>query len=216
MTDKIDVYYLTFDGSERDLRMQGRFEKLDIRATKINGQRNDDGCMLGHLEMIKTFLETSTKEFGVFLEDDVYIHKEFKEGVDKLVDVILEKDLDILLIGYLMTHSPHDCHWLPKIAEKDTITVHSYSDDTWGTQGYILTRIYASYVYNKYMKMYTENTIKLSPTPFKSDWTIVKIGKRALIYPMLCVEEGYNGDHPGQVAFHHGTTNFHYKPDLYY
>jgi GR25 family glycosyltransferase involved in LPS biosynthesis len=99
MTEKTDVYYLTFDGSDRDLRMQERFKKIDLHATKIAAHRSDDGCMLGHLEMIKTFLETSTKEFGVFLEEDVYIHKEFKERVDTLTGLILEKDLDILLIG---------------------------------------------------------------------------------------------------------------------
>jgi GR25 family glycosyltransferase involved in LPS biosynthesis len=217
MTEKADVFYLTFDGSDRDLRMQERFKKLDLHATKIAAHRSNDGCMLGHLEMIKTFLQTSTKEFGVFLEEDVYIHKEFKGCVDKLTGLILEKDLDILLIGYLMTHAPYGCHWLQQIAEKDGITIHSYPEDTWGTQGYILTRPYAMYIYNKYNKWYMDNCETYSLAHFKSDWTIVKRGKRALIYPMLCIEEGDVVEgHAGQTAFHRGTTDFHYKPDLYY
>ena len=71
---------------------------------------------------------------------------------------------------------------------------------------YMITRDYAKWV--------MEN-INNSLTPFSPDWTITKNGKRALIYPMLAIENG-EGLYPdyGQHIFHLESHTFNYTPEF--
>ena len=214
-TQSADIYYLSFPHSERDVRMQKRFRELQMGATRANGYVGD--YTIGHLQMIQKFLKESKKNFCIFMEDDVYISKDLTKQMNNLTEKMMELDLDVLLIGYLLTHSARNCHWIPQIDTMGSYTFHSYTDDLWGAQGYILTRAHAMYIVQKYTLDYLELTKKYPTlTCWSPDFIITKKGKRALVSPMLCVEEGnIRGDHPGQLALHQGTTNFNYNPETF-
>jgi hypothetical protein len=211
-----DIYCLSVDGSDRDVRMKQRFSALSLSVQFIQAILEERGCMRGHLRMIRTFYETSKKEFGVFLEDDIYLRKNFKTYIDTFCQHMIEKDLDILLIGYLMTFSPRNSYHFPTILQSEHYTFHSYPDDTWGTQGYILSKAHAAYILEKVNELYIERIPIYHLPDYNPDWIITKRGKRALVYPMLAVEEGVvRHDHPGQVAFHRQSKEFNYDPEKY-
>lgn len=221
-----DIYYLSPPGCERDQRMKARFSALGIVPTHVYGKREENGCMYGHLRMLREFYETSTKEFGVFLEDDVYLRKGFMDSIQTLCQTMIEKDLDLLLIGYLLPYSPRDSHGsfptLSKTEKKekkeqqDYFSFHSFPEDTWGSQGYIVSRAQAAYLLEKLTDIYKERTEAYSLPCYAVDWTITKFGKRALTYPMLAVEEGtIESSHAGQQAFHRSVTQYHYDPAKY-
>jgi hypothetical protein len=54
-------------------------------------------------------------------------------------------------------------------------------------------------------------------TPFNSDWTITKEGNRALLYPMIALEDGktkyLDG---GQHNYHQECHHNNYAPELFY
>lgn len=200
-----DIYYLSFEHSERDMRMRARFQQLQINAVRCDGVEGD--FTIAHFRMIQRFLQESTKKFCIFMEDDVFISKDLSKRINELTEKMVALDLDILSIGYLITCSPRNCHWLPQIDTMGQYTIHNYHDELWGTQGYILTRAYAMYLVEKYTLNYVELG-KQYPnlTCWSPDFLITKKGKRALLSPMLCVEEGNikgdfsQGDPHGQLA----------------
>lgn len=218
-----DIYYLSPPGCERNQRMKARFSALGIVPTHIHGKREENGCMYGHLRMLREFYETSTKEFGVFLEDDVYLRKGFMDSIQTLCQTMIEKDLDLLLIGYLLPYSPRDSHGsfptlckTEKKEQQDEFSIHTFPEDTWGSQGYIVSRAQAAYLLEKLTDTYKERTDAYSLPCYAVDWTITKFGKRALAYPMLAVEEGtIESSHAGQQAFHRSVTQYHYDPAKY-
>lgn len=232
--DKVSVWYLSKKDTDRDLRMKARFEKLNISSNlvewvtkewliengyskKVADTYKDYNCMWGHIKMIKQFLKTD-KEYGMILEDDVYINKNLPNDIGFILSKMKHLELDILLIGYLTDRSPVkvegiNCHNI--IVQG--MSICSYHDELWGTQGYIITRKHAEYVLSKYDESYvTRFPNKEEKIPFSADWTITKSGKRASIYPMYIVEEGtIASTHAGQVAFHKNCHSFNYKKELF-
>lgn len=242
--DKLNLYYLSKYGNDRQVRMEERFKKLNINANLINWVNMDElkkslvtddklkrkynewskdnnidsivyRCMFGHLKMIRTFVEESDKEFGCFLEDDVHISRNFTSDINYLLNKMNELELDVLLVGYLLNHDIRTITSRNNFDVIDTITLHRYHDQVWGAQGYILTRKQAIKLLEKYNEEYLINSDE-NDTPFSSDWTLVKDGNRALVYPMYFVEEGnISGDHPGQVKYHRECFEFNYDEKLY-
>jgi hypothetical protein len=83
------LYCLSYNNPERKMNMESRFQKLNLPYVIYDGvsdSRIQDtpykivwSCMYGHLDMIKMFYEDDSTTFGIFCEDDIYIHKDFSE-----------------------------------------------------------------------------------------------------------------------------------------
>jgi hypothetical protein len=82
----------------------------------------------------------------------------------------------------------------PEIKTKhsnETFKILEYIEDTWGTQMFMINKNHAKKMLSKYYKYYAEQTlINTSLTPFSADWLLTKDGKRALVYPLLVIENG--------------------------
>jgi hypothetical protein len=79
---------------------------------------------------------------------------------------------------------------------------------------YLISRNYAKFLLDKFTPQFAfENIGSLNYSP---DWIITKNGKRALINPMIAVEEGVNlSGHEGQIIFHKQCCECNYDPDIY-
>lgn len=224
--DSVGVYYLSREGTDRDNRMQERFNKLNVIAQRVEWVSHEwlkekgyysyaaASCQFGHLKMLKCFVE-SKHEYACILEDDVYLKKSFTDDVTTLLNKIKQLNLDILLIGYLLNYKPYTENDHHKII--DTNMILRFPDDLWGSQGYLITRKHALYLINKYNENYLDRILAgENLTPFSADWTLTKDGNRAIVCPMLAVEEGIiASNHQGQINFHRSCTEFNYKPDEY-
>ena len=225
MNSNYDIYCLSFKNPIRKSQMEERFKQLEINCTFYDGVSMDDlriknnngssawSCMLGHINIIKTFYENSENDYGIFCEDDVYIHKDFKLMLPNIIEDFKLMNLDVLLLGYLIQFKIESKY----IGFDLKYTYHTYPDDLWGAQMYMLTKKHAKYILDKFnidyaIRSLNENTLQ----PFSADWTITKEGNRALIYPMLAVEiaDKKSGD-SYQDTFHENCKNCNYNPEIY-
>lgn len=223
---KIGIFYLSNEGTERDNRMQDRFSKIDIRAERVPWVSKEwliekkydsyeaSGCQFGHLKMLKRFIETGY-EYGCFLEDDVYLKKTFNKDIVNLINKMEELKLDLLLIGYLINYKPYEESNWHKVLDSSMIL--RYYDRLWGSQGYLITKNHATHLINKYNEDYLDRILKgENLTPFLADWTLTKDGNRALVWPMLAVEEGIvSKTEQDQIDFHKSCKDFSYNPQEY-
>jgi len=174
--------------------------------------------MLNHMDMLKTFLE-SDADYGIFCEDDIYIRKNFKAYISTIVQGYEKFNLEILLLGYLLPYPSAEIKVNPEFKLLDNqLLFLDYTNDLWGSQMYMFNRATAE----KFMRKYSvEYAILSSANPdlacFSPDWTLTKEGKRAIVYPMLAVEEGnVVTSHGGQASFHDRCTKFNYDPNFYH
>lgn len=225
------IYCLSFDNPERKLLMQNKFEQLALDYIIYNGvQLNDPrihplsykkcwSCMYGHLDMIKMFYNNSEIEYGIFCEDDIYIHKNIKHLMPQIITDFKYLNLDILLLGYLVPFqikSHHNgFHLKDDKFNSSELKYHHFTDDTWGAQMYMLSKKSAQSILEKYDELsgYALNTLTDNTLcPFSADWTITKYGNRALITPCLAVEYGKcdNNSSYNQCLFHKRCNETHY------
>ena len=240
MINNYDIYCLSFNNLRRMTAMENRFKQLDIKCSFYDGVDSNDprifnnngfgawSCMLGHIDMIKNFYENSEKEYGIFCEDDIFIHKDFNKLIPDIIEDFKLMELDVLLLGYLIPFKISSQYNgfefksmnndLNNNSNNDLKYVyHNYPNDLWGAQMYMLTKKHAKYLLDNYnieyaIRTLTDNTLQ----PFSSDWTITKEGNRALIYPMLAVEiADKKSGHYGQDTFHENCKNMNYDPNMY-
>jgi GR25 family glycosyltransferase involved in LPS biosynthesis len=231
MDTNYNIYCLSFKNPNRKAQMENRFKQLDINCIFYDGVDNNDpriannngdggwSIMFGALDIIQKFYD-SEKEFGIFCEDDVYIHKDFKIMLPDIIEDFKKMNLDILLLGYLIPIEIKSDYQNFEFKSNDSnlkYTYHNYPDDLWGGQMYMLTKKHAKYLLEKYTIEYANSSLTDSMlNPFSADWTITKDGNRALIYPMLAVETADKiYGHYGQDTFHENCKNCNYKPDIY-
>lgn len=228
----VNFYTFSFRNPGRKQRMEERFKKEMLRLEFVEpveltdsrvfpapqNQKRTWAIMLNHLDMLKAFLE-SDAEYGVFCEDDIYIRKDLKSYLDTLIEGYNKYNLEILLIGYLLPHNAAEIkvHSDFKLYDSQLLFL-KYTDDLWGSQMYMLNRETAE----NFLRQYTvEYALKSERNPnipyFSPDWTLTKVGRRAIVYPMLAVEEGnvVTSD-SGQASFHQRCSSFNYNPDLYH
>jgi hypothetical protein len=238
MSSEIDCYCLNFTTephtkNERRLEMERKFATLNITSIFYSGVPNDDKRLLvadpslhhtwsicyGHLDMINHFYLNSKKEYAIFCEDDILIHKEFTNRLSLILNVLNQSQLDLLLIGYLCSNPIDTYSNFPEITHDGKLPHKflEYPDSTWGTQMYILSKSQAKRIIDKYYDTYAERSLKdTTIIPFSADWTITKEGKRALLYPLLVIENGLSiYVDEGQEWSHKKCFDFSYKPDTY-
>lgn len=223
-----EIYVLSFNNKEREERMRRRFSELnmdvnfyclkenDPRVDYLikNGVTKDEFKILGNfynmIKIMEDFYNNSTKELIVIFEDDVFLKKTLKEDLLHVSKVMLELNLDVLLIGYLLDNVPS--HYKFNFIRNDAYDnqYYNYPDDLWGTQGFILTRKQAKFIIDRYT---VERRLDKNRTEeFAADWIFTKLGKRAFVYPPLVVEEGQiNSNHWGQIQYHKRCREFLYN-----
>ena len=236
----IPVYVVNYKNEERKNKMTERFNTVGINPIFIKEVHANDNrlnynidinlkrvwsIMLQHLDCMRDFFENTDKTHCIVCEDDIYISKNISNDIENIVKNFDELELDILMLGYLLpfkidNNNYHHNHYFPVLnntninTNNNEHTYNSYPDDTWGTQMYLISRNYAEFLLNKFTPQFAfENIDTLNYNP---DWIITKNGKRALINPMIAVEEGINlSDHEGQINFHKSCCECNYNPDIY-
>ena len=79
---------------------------------------------------------------------------------------------------------------------------------------YLISRSYAKFLLNKYTLEFAVSN--LNDPPYNPDWIITKNGNRAIIHPLIAVEEGdTKTDHSGQNDFHRSCFLCNYNPDIH-
>jgi GR25 family glycosyltransferase involved in LPS biosynthesis len=165
--------------------------------------------MLHHLDS----LSRGDASHFIVCEDDIYLSKTFTSDLPQVIDIYTNLKLDVLLLSYLLPYKPSDTD-SSFILKSGKFSIHSFGDDLWGSQMYLVSKDVAKKMVDLYtIEFAMENITKI---PFSADWTLTKFGNRALITPMLAVEEGnVKTDHHGQVTFHLNCVRCNYDPDLY-
>ena len=225
-----DIYCLSYKNPDRKSQMESRFKQLDINCIFYDGVDNNDqriinnkgngwSMMLGALDIIQQFYD-SEKEFGIFCEDDIYIHKDFKIMLPNIIEDFKLMNLDILLLGYLITFEIKSSYQKFELKSNNPnlkYVYHNYPDDLWGGQMILFSKKYAKTILEKYNIDYAikASADNLLP-PFSGDHTITKDGNRALIYPMIAVEtcDKIYADY-WQNTFHKNSKKCNYKSDIY-
>lgn len=216
------VYSFSYNNPSRFERMSERFSRIGVPLHWVPSVARDDprivssqdarvqSIMYSHLDMLKAFID-SPAEYGIFCEDDIYIHKDFNALLSQAIDAYDRLELDVILLGYLLSYKPiaytispyHSLLFQP-------ITVMSYTDDVWGSQMYMCNKTVARRILEIFANPLCTNL------PFSPDWCITKFGKRGLVYPMLAVEEGeIQVDCESQSVFHERCKATHYDPSIY-
>lgn len=232
----IPVYIVNYKNNERKIKMTERFNSVGIEPIFIkevhsnddrlnydidNGTKRIWAVMLQHLDCIRDFFENSDKPHCIVCEDDIYISKNIVNDIENIVQNFDKLELDILMLGYLLHYKIdinnyyHNHYFHVLLNDNNNKYIyHSYPDDIWGTQMYLISRNYAEFLLNKFTPQFAfENINSLNYSP---DWIITKNGKRALINPMIAVEEGDNlSSHEGQKTFHKQCYECNYNPDIY-
>lgn len=235
--DKCEFYCVSYNSPERKKTMEQRFQKMDIHLNVNTGVQMDDprlqytkdqaskrlaSCFYGHMDNIKAFYATG-KKFGFFCEDDVHIHKSLAKEIPQLMDDFEYMQLDILLLGYMITYP---IEWwnmgYPLVFDSGPSVqhrYHRYPDNQWGVHLFMISREYAERLIATFGDDYAARHDR-DPTipPHNPDWTISKITqKRALRYPMLAVEDGKgNYEHWGQGEFHRKSHLANYIEGEFY
>lgn len=238
INDLIEFYCLTYNNAIRKQSMKNRFEQLDIQCNIFENEPDSEykqieehanaikfpitKCMYGHMKNIESFYVNTNKPYGIFCEDDIYIHKDIKQLLPKFISDFETLNLDVLLLGYLFTDAIHEGMSEFKLLEKSnnlSYNYYSFTQDIWGTQMFMLSRKQAKYILdnfnvNTYMNKFIQNQ---DITPWSADWILTKVGNNALVYPMVAVE---NDDfdysfHEGQYYLHHFTYINNFVSDTF-
>lgn len=147
----------------------------------------------GHLDIMQHFIDHSTKEFLLVMEDDIIIRKSLIEDINKIIDIVKQDHYDLFLLGYLCSN-PIDTYSNfiqihTKYSTDEFKVIDNYPKNTWGAQMYIITRKQCKVLLEKYSTGYLEKSLNDSGMiPFSADWIITKEGKYGLVYPPRAAE----------------------------
>lgn len=219
----VRFFCFSFQNPERKARMEARFKQLDLPYTFVEPvpiddpriptnahEKRTDAIMWSHLDMIRAFLNSDASH-GIFCEDDIYIRRDLPDRLEELVAGYRRASLDVLLLGYLqpsplVTAVP----WF-SLTPGGPATFLGYHDDLWGSQMYLMDRRWASAVLER-CAAGSSGVVG----PFSPDWTLTKWGRRALVWPMMAVEEGVVvAEVDAHRSFHARCTAANYDPTVH-
>ena len=202
----VSAYVVNFNDDARRERMSKRFDTLSMPVhftapvyssdprLDIEGipERDKRTCsiMLQHLDSLRHFLDNTSNEYCIVCEDDILVSKNLLVDLPSIIDKFRELELDVLLLGYLWPHWI-DADGNPYFLRMSRDEKYQYTrlpDDLWGSQMYMVSRTHAQNLLDMFPPEY--GIPGEGRLPYNPDWTLTKKGKRALIYPMLAVEEG--------------------------
>lgn len=231
----VHVYVVNFQDEERRARMLSRFTKIDMPVTfvdpvyaidpRICNQNISDfekrtwAGFFQHVDSMKHFITTasSDNEYCIICEDDVHISKNLKEELPEILELYEKTNLDVLLLSYLWPFPIKNTgnHHFPQFPDSiEHFDLFGYPNDLWGAHMYMISLKHAKTLVERFTP---EFAAEQSDIPFCSDWHITKFGKRALLSPMVGVEEGsVKTDNEGQIAFHRMCFENNYTSDRFY
>jgi GR25 family glycosyltransferase involved in LPS biosynthesis len=203
-TKKYQFYCLSFNDNLKRKHMMEKFKKLNINCKFNDGVNKNDSRLqfftnsfnkrqksitYSHLSIIEDFVYKSDKDYAIICEDDILINKYIVEILEKIIKDFNVLNLDILLLGYMLPYKLERHHIfnqyplkIPKITNS-LYTYHNYPDYLSGTQMYMITKKHAQYILNKY------NIGELIDKRYILDKLYIKEGNKALIYPMIAIED---------------------------
>jgi GR25 family glycosyltransferase involved in LPS biosynthesis len=218
--NNFDFYCLSFNENNKFI-MNERFNKLGIQCKLYSGVNHKDkrlqyalnsynkrqmSITYGHLDIINDYYKNSSKNYAIICEDDVMIHKNIKQILKKVLIDFNVMDLDILLLGYMLPYkinNDYNTNYSLKkpISENSLYKYHNYPEYHSGTQMYMITKKYAKYILEKYNNLYT-----IFDRRHIIDKLYIKEGNRALIYPMIAIEDDKQED-----KYHKLCHKLHYN-----
>lgn len=232
-----EFYCVSYNSPERAKKMTERFANMNIPLNIHTGVQMDDprlqytsdiaqkrvnSVFYGHIDNLTNFYKTG-KKYGFTSEDDVHIHKDLAKRMPTIIREFEEMQLDILLLGYMTTEPIKDWwtgyHFTYPYDESRGYQYHAYPEHQWGIHLAMFSRDYAKRVIDTFTDDYAERaTLDQSLRPPNPDWSLTKLThKRALIYPMMAVEDGKgNYDHWGQGEYHRVSHSANYIEDEFY
>ena len=230
MMDNIGFYSVNYKDDDRKNKMISRFdsfklelifvdpvEKNDDRLANVpeNADRRTWSIMLQHMDSIRHFVEKTSKDFCIVTEDDILISKDFVNDLPDIINTFNGLELDLMLLGYLLSFKICDTNTSFSLkARTEKYSYYDYPADIWGAQMYLISRNHAINLLDRYTIEHAIETI--DTMPFNPDWTLTKFGKKALIYPMIAVEEGnVKNDLYGEIQFHLNCFNTNYVDGLH-
>lgn len=215
--EQCDVYCLTYNNSYKHSMMAKRFERLGINNVRFYlGVKDDDKRLSGaknallkrqwamtysHLDMIYDFYYFSDKKYAIICEDDIMIHHKFVHMMKYIINDFICMGLDLLLLGYMIpyklgSHSFYLNYPLKyPVLKAAAYTYHEYPDYLSGSQMYMIHKEFAKYILKKYYHDTPNNE-----RPFFVDKTILKEANRALLYPMIALEDDEQEDDYHQLC----------------
>ena len=221
----IPIYVINFNDELRKNKMIERFKKVNLELkithpvyqsdSRLNFEnpklpKRTCSIMLQHLDSIKDFITNTTSDYCIVCEDDILISKNLNNDRPNIICQFSKLKLDILLLGYLMPYKIENEHFKMK---ENSYSYLNYPDDLWGSQMYLISRFYGLFLLNKYTIDYAKTH---ENEPYSPDWVITKNGNRAILYPMIALEEGDSkSDHQGQNDFHKRCFECNYKEGLF-
>lgn len=204
-------YCLSYYEEKRN-NMENQFKKLNINCFFYDGINHNDNrinnkkynkykkkmlsTIYGHLDIINHFYYNDDSKYAVICEDDIIIHKDIKNLLRKtLIDFnILE--LDLLLLSYLLPYKISKRERITNYSLKREVLIeshysyHNYPNYMSGTQMYLISKPYAKYIIDNYKTNNTHMLWKFCSV----DKILLQYGNRALIYPMLAIENNEQED----------------------
>uniref|UniRef100_A0A6C0BKG5 Glycosyltransferase n=1 Tax=viral metagenome TaxID=1070528 RepID=A0A6C0BKG5_9ZZZZ len=230
--NKIPFYVVNFKNETRRNKMLERFRHFGVEpifTPEVGGNdprldKAPDNCkrvwavMLQHLDSLRHFVEKTQQPYCIVCEDDIHLSRHLINDLEKIVPQFQRKQLDVLLLGCLLPFAIDmaTClhrQYFPMMEQVDGFSYHRYPDDLWGCQMYLISRDYSRFLISTYTIPYALDHLNTSFN-YNPDWVITKNGNRALVYPMVAVEEGVNvSNDASQVWFHRHchAVNFNEK-----
>lgn len=221
----LPIYVINFNDDIRKERMIQRFNTMNIELkftppvyqidpriplyADPKVEKRTWAIMLQHLDSIKDFYDNTNSSHCIVCEDDIMISKNFKNDLPNILQNFEHLKLDILLLGYLL---PFKLNENPYFKSK-SYQYYNYPEDLWGSQMYLISRAYAKFLLDKYTIEFALNNLD---KPYSPDWVITKNGNKAMLYPMIAVEEGNTKtSHEGQNNFHKRCFEANYDSNLF-
>lgn len=230
LNELVKFYCINYKDENRREKMQNRWDLLGldlifVDPVEITDKRfdivreknptkglRDWAIMLQHLDSLRDFISSNIKsEYVIICEDDIMVSKHLPNDLPEIIETYEQLELDVLLMGYLIPYKiTDDNHYYPLKERNYKYSYHGYPGDIWGSQMYMVSRKHAEILLQKYT---VEHAIfsSSSDEPFSPDWTLTKYGNRAVIYPMVALEEGdtkCNWD--SEIDYHQKCFKTHY------
>jgi GR25 family glycosyltransferase involved in LPS biosynthesis len=210
---------------ENSKNMISKFKNLDIECKfysgiphnyeKINNRKYNKhkkrqlSITYGHLNILKDFYYNTNSKYALICEDDIIIHKDIKNILNKVILDFNILDLDILLLSYMMPYNikgyvssvyPLKVY----MPDESEFKYYDYPSYLSGTQMYIISKTYAKYILDKYYSINYRST-----SNFSIDKILIQNGNKALIYPMLAIENKDQKD-----LYHKLCHKIHYNENF--
>jgi len=229
----INIYVVNFCDEARRSRMEQRLSSLGLSPHFVdpvyiaderlnlpgleNTHKRNASIMLQHLDSLQHFLESTKSKYCIVCEDDILILKNLVIDFPSISAKFDELELDVLLMGYLCPYeiNPDWNRYYPRLSRDEKYQYTGYPDDLWGAQMYMVSRDHAKLL----LEMYAPTSVVANDAsaPYNPDWTLTKKGKRALIYPMVAIEEADSNKSGswGECEFHRRCHEQNYVEGAY-